>query len=48
MKNFLLAVVMLTEVGGMIGTYAVVCAPSAHAEPCGGRGYAQDNGGSPP
>jgi len=38
MKSFLLAVALLTVVG----------APSAHAEPCGGRGYPQDNGGSRP
>jgi hypothetical protein len=48
MKSFLLAVAMLTVVGGTAGVYAALFAPSAHAEPCGGRGYPQDNSGSPP
>jgi hypothetical protein len=47
-KSFLLAVALLTVVGGTVGSYAVLFAPSAHAEPCGGRGYSQDSGGSPP
>ncbi|WGS43720.1 hypothetical protein LFL97_09450 [Burkholderia sp. JSH-S8] len=48
MKSFLLAVALLTVVGGTVGTYAVLSAPSAQAEPCGGRGYQQDGGGSSP
>ncbi|WP_201752388.1 hypothetical protein [Burkholderia pyrrocinia] len=48
MKGFLLAVALLTVVGGTVGTYAILSAPSAHAEPCGGRGYPQDSGGNPP
>jgi hypothetical protein len=48
MKSFLLAVALLTVVGGTVGTYAVISAPSAYAEPCTGRGYSQDNSGSPP
>ncbi|WP_205796158.1 hypothetical protein [Burkholderia sp. Ac-20353] len=48
MKGFLLAVALLTVVGGTVVTCAVVSAPSAHAEPCGGRGYSQDGGGNSP
>lgn len=48
MKSFLLAVVLLTVVGGTVGTFAALSAQSARAEPCGGRGYPQDSGGSPP
>ncbi|AXW81621.1 hypothetical protein CJO98_14720 [Ralstonia solanacearum] len=48
MKSFLLAVALLTVVGGTVGTYAVLSASSAHAEPCGGRGYPQGSGGSQP
>ncbi|WP_446902652.1 hypothetical protein [Burkholderia sp. YIM B11467] len=48
MKGFLLAVALLTVVGGTVGTYAILSARSAHAEPCGGRGYPQDGGGNPP
>ncbi|WP_174964172.1 hypothetical protein [Burkholderia ubonensis] len=48
MKSFLLAVALLTVVGGTVGTYSVLFAPLAHAEPCGGRGYPQDRGSNPP
>ncbi|MBB6583285.1 hypothetical protein [Ralstonia solanacearum] len=48
MKSFLLAVGVLTVVCGTVGTYAILSAPSAHAEPCGGRGYPQGGGGSQP
>ncbi|MGU7769285.1 hypothetical protein ACV229_03760 [Burkholderia sp. MR1-5-21] len=48
MKSFLLAVGLLTAIGSTVGTYAVLSAPSAHAEPCGGRGYSQDGNGGPP
>ena len=48
MKRFLLAVGVLTVVCGTVGTYAILSAPSAHAEPCGGRGYPQGGGGSQP
>lgn len=37
-KSFLLAVALLTVVSGTVGTYALLSAQSAHAEPCGGRG----------
>lgn len=47
-KSFLLAVALLTVVSGTVGAYAVLSAPSAHAEPCGGRGYPQGGGGSQP
>lgn len=47
MKRLLLAVAMLTVVGGAVGTYAVLSASSAHAEPCGGRGYPEGGGGHP-
>ncbi len=47
-KSFLLAVTLLTVVSGTVGTYAVLSAQSAHAEPCGGRGYPQGGGGSQP
>ena len=43
-RSFLLAVAVLAVVGGTVGTYAI---PSAHAEPCGGRGYPQGGGGQP-
>ncbi|CAJ0788716.1 hypothetical protein LMG7141_02123 [Ralstonia condita] len=48
MKSFLLAVALLTVIGGTIGTFAILSAPSAHAEPCGGRGYPESGGGSRP
>ncbi len=48
MQSFLLAIALLTVVGGTVGTLAVLSAPSAHAEPCGGRGYPQGNGSGQP
>ncbi|AEG70270.1 hypothetical protein [Ralstonia solanacearum] len=48
MKRFLLAVGVLTVVCGTVGTYAILSAPSAHAEPCGGRGYPQGGGRGQP
>lgn len=42
MKCFLLTVAMLTAVCGTVVTYAALSSPSAHAEPCGGRGYPED------
>ncbi|WWQ31786.1 hypothetical protein RSgd_2984 [Ralstonia solanacearum] len=47
-KSFLLAVALLTVASGTVGTYALLSAQSAHAEPCGGRGYPQGGGGSQP
>lgn len=48
MTSLLLGLALLNEVGGTIGTYAVLSAQSAHAEPCGGRGYPQDGGSNSP
>lgn len=48
MKRFLLAIAMLTAVGGTVAAYAALSSPSAHAEPCGGRGYPEGGGGSQP
>lgn len=48
MKCFLLAVAMLTAVCGTVVTYAALSSTSAHAEPCGGRGYPDDKGGGKP
>jgi hypothetical protein len=48
MKHFLFAVALLTVSGGTVGTFAALCASSAHAEPCGGRGYPEGGGGSRP
>lgn len=48
MKRFLLAVGVLTVVCGTVGTYAILSAPSVHAEPCGGRGYPQGGGSGQP
>jgi len=47
-KSFLFAVALLTVVGGTVGTFAALSASSAHAEPCGGRGYPEGGGGSQP
>ncbi|MGM3275305.1 hypothetical protein [Ralstonia sp. 24A2] len=48
MKSLLFAAAMLTVVGGTVGTYAVLSASSAYAEPCGGRGYPQGGSGGQP
>lgn len=45
MQRFLLAVAMLTAMGGTVVAYAALSSPSAHAEPCGGRGYPEGKGG---
>lgn len=48
MKSFLLVVALLSVVGGTVGTCAALSSTSAHAEPCGGRGYPEGGGGSQP